>query len=125
METGVKRILQLEGLAVLWVSLLAYSRWGAGWGGFVLGFLALDAPLLLYLLGPWIGAWGYNLSHSYVGALLCLALGAGGGPPLLQAVGLIWTARIGFDRGLGWGLKSARGVAFTHLGVLGSRRSRQ
>ena len=32
---------------------------------------------------------------------------------------MIWCAHIGFDRALGYGLKSAAGFEFTHLGRIG------
>ena len=42
------------------------------------------------------------------------------GPAL--ALGLIWLAHIGFDRALGYGLKSASGFRDTHLGAPGRSR---
>jgi hypothetical protein len=43
-----------------------------------------------------------------------------GSPRLaLLGVGLIWCAHIGFDRALGYGLKSPEGFRFTHLGKIG------
>lgn len=36
-----------------------------------------------------------------------------------MAAGLIWSAHIGFDRALGYGLKYASGFGATHLGRIG------
>jgi hypothetical protein len=38
--------------------------------------------------------------------------------PALLGIGLIWTAHIGMDRALGYGLKYQNGFEFTHLGRL-------
>jgi hypothetical protein len=56
-------------------------------------------------------------------APLALAL-AGTAAHADPAVGmaLTWLAHIGFDRALGFGLKSPRGFAHTHLGLIGRRR---
>ena len=41
------------------------------------------------------------------------------GVPIAAAGGLIWTAHIGFDRALGYGLKYPTGFGDTHLGRIG------
>jgi hypothetical protein len=41
------------------------------------------------------------------------------GEPIAAAGGLIWAAHIGFDRGLGYGLKYPTGFGDTHLGRVG------
>lgn len=101
------------------IALLAYSRYGAGWGTFVLFFLAPDISFLGYLAGPKAGAVSYNLAHSYAGALACLAAGEVLSTPVLLCAGIIWCAHIGFDRALGYGFKYASGFGFTHLGRVG------
>ncbi len=116
---GVLGVMRLEAACVLALSVAAYSEWGAGWGVFALCFLVPDLALLGYLAGPRLGAALYNSAHSYVGALLCLAAGVLASAPGILAAGLIWTAHIGFDRMLGYGLKYQRGFRFTHLGLIG------
>lgn len=37
----------------------------------------------------------------------------------MTGAGIIWTAHIGFDRMMGYGLKYSAGFGFTHLGVIG------
>lgn len=116
---GVRAVLRLEGLTVLLVATWWYALHGAGWGWFAAFFLAPDLSFLGYLVGGRIGAVAYNAAHSYIGALLCLLLGAVTPAPLLSTAGLIWCAHIGFDRALGYGLKYGGGFGLTHLGRLG------
>ena len=116
---------RLEGLALLAVSVLAYARFGEGWLLFAVLFLIPDLSFLGYLAGPRLGAWAYNLAHSLVGPLLLAAAAGltGGDPPI--ALALIWLAHIGFDRALGYGLKSPDSFGVTHLGLIGAARRGQ
>jgi len=116
---GVRLLLRAEGLAVLAASVAAYTQFGAGWGWFAALFLLPDVSFLAYLAGPRAGAWAYNAMHSYLGAVALLAAGVLGGMPMLPAVGLVWSAHIGLDRLLGYGLKYSAGFGLTHLGRLG------
>jgi hypothetical protein len=55
--------------------------------------------------------------HSYIGPIvLCLLLLAGGHT---LGVPLVWSAHIGFDRLLGYGLKYPSSFGDTHLGRTG------
>lgn len=116
---------RLEGLALLAVSVLAYARFGEGWLLFAVLFLIPDLSFLGYLAGPRLGAWAYNLAHSLIGPLLLAAAAGltGGDPPI--ALALIWLAHIGFDRALGYGLKSPDSFGVTHLGLIGAARRGQ
>lgn len=116
---AVRRVLRLEGLCVLIAASIAYSRFGLGWGTFELFFLTPDISLLGYLAGPQAGAVSYNLAHSYIGALGCLAIGFLVPESAVLCAGIIWCAHIGFDRALGYGLKYSEGFGFTHLGRIG------
>jgi len=101
------------------LQVLCASCFGLGWGTFALFFLTPDLSLLGYLAGPKIGAVSYNLAHSYIGAVVCLAAGVVFPAPTILCIGLIWCAHIGFDRALGYGLKYPDGFGFTHLGRIG------
>lgn len=116
---SVRLLLRLEGLCVLIAALFAYSRWGLGWGAFALYFLVPDVSFLGYLAGAGIGAFAYNLAHSYLGAIACLIAGLLLSAPVTLAAGIIWCAHIGFDRALGYGLKYGQGFGYTHLGCIG------
>ncbi|MHB1248731.1 MAG: DUF4260 domain-containing protein [Polaromonas sp.] len=116
---AVRWVLRLEGLAVLIAALLAYSRFGSGWGAFALFFLVPDISFFCYLAGSRVGAVSYNMAHSYIGAIACLVTGFFFTVPILSSAGIIWCAHIGFDRALGYGLKYSAGFRFTHLGCIG------
>ncbi|SDT30694.1 protein of unknown function [Pseudomonas asplenii] len=112
---------RVEG-GLLWVTGVLLF-WQAGhdftwWTALVIFFMP-DLSILGYALGPKVGAYCYNTLHLYgVGAAL-LAAGLIGAMPALAAVGALWLAHAGFDRMLGYGLKSPQGFTFTHLGVIG------
>jgi hypothetical protein len=117
--TGQPRTwLRLEGLAVLAASLLFYRWQLESWWTFLLLFFVPDVTMVGYAAGPAIGARVYNLAHNYVGPvfLVCWALSIGRQDVVPYA--LIWTAHIGFDRALGFGLKYQTGFGHTHLGQL-------
>ena len=118
MSSGAVGAVRAEGLCVLIAATVAYSTQGFGWGAFALFLLAPDVSFLGYLAGPKAGAIAYNLVHSYVGPAACLVAGAVFPAPLLLGAGLIWSAHIGMDRALGYGLKYPQGFEFTHLGQL-------
>ena len=115
----MRSLLRVEGAVVLAASLAAYAQFGAGWGVFALWLLVPDLAMLGYLAGPRIGAAFYNATHSYLGAVALLAIGALAAIPWAVAGGLIWLARVGLDHALGFGLKYATGFASTHLGRIG------
>lgn len=120
---GVRVLLRLEGLCILVVSLLAYAKFGSGWGIFALFFLAPDLAFIGYLAGPRVGAISYNSAHSFIGAAAVLAAGVLLSAPMAITAGIIWVAHIGFDRALGFGLKYSVGSGFTHLGIIGRARA--
>jgi len=118
--TGTVRwILRFEGLSMLIIALLLYSKLGLNWGVFALFFLVPDLSFLGYFAGPRVGATTYNLAHSYIGAFACLAIGFFIHIPMFLTAGIIWCAHIGLDRVLGYGLKYPAGFGFTHLGIIG------
>jgi len=116
---GVRTLLRLEGLVVLAGAVIAYQQVGAGWGAFALFFLLPDLSLLGYLRDARTGALLYNAAHSYLGPAALIAAGVLGPQPVALALGLVWTAHIGFDRLLGYGLKYVSGFGATHLGPVG------
>jgi hypothetical protein len=116
---GVRAILRLEGLAVFAAALALYAHLGASWLAFAALFLAPDLAMVAYLLGPRLGAAGYNLVHTYVLPLALGGVGATLGAPGIVALAAIWAAHIGIDRALGYGLKYATGFGDTHLGRIG------
>jgi hypothetical protein len=61
----------------------------------------------------------YNLVHVYAFGAVLLAIGVGVDAPVAAALGALWIAHSGFDRMLGYGLKSPEGFTVTHLGTIG------
>lgn len=111
----VKKILHLEGLAVLVASLYFYNMLNGNWWLFALLLLTPDISMIGYLKDKKLGAITYNLGHNY---LLGLPLIFGGiifENQLLTQLGLIFTSHVGMDRMLGFGLKYASHFKDTHL----------
>jgi hypothetical protein len=121
-EGALKRLLQVEGLALLVGGCVVYQWLGNSWWMFAFLFFVPDVSFLGYLLGPRIGAAFYNVMHSTPGPFLLTAFSWWLGPQILTSitasVAAIWFAHIGFDRALGYGLKYASGFKDTHLGRL-------
>ena len=119
---GVRTVLRLEALGVLILALAANAKWGVGWGRFALFFFVPDLSMLGYFAGPRFGAVSYNVGHSYLGGMACLALGVLLPEPLFVDAAILWFAHVGFDRALGYGLKYSAGFGTTHLGLIGKKR---
>jgi hypothetical protein len=83
---------------------------------FALLFLAPDLSMLGYLGGRRLGSLTYNAVHTYLGPGALLAVGLVAGVDLAIFGGLLWTAHVGVDRAVGYGLKYADApFAETHL----------
>jgi hypothetical protein len=110
-----RRLLHLEGLAILVAALALYFEQGYGWLALVLLFLAPDLSMLGYLGGPCLGALTYDVVHTSVLPIALGLAGVLGDIGLAMQVALIWLAHIGLDRLLGYGLKYPTGFKDTHL----------
>jgi len=108
-------LLRLEGLAVLGAALVLYFDLDYSVLALVLLFLTPDLSFLGYLGGPAIGAIAYNAVHTYVGPLVLGAIGVLANSDVATQVALIWSAHIGIDRLLGYGLKYPTSFKDTHL----------
>jgi len=117
--SGPVRIwLRAEGLAVVALSVLLYKMSGWSWWLFLALLLTPDLSMLPYLINPKVGGVSYNIVHSYFLPLVVATLAVGlGGTGMLPYV-YIWTAHIGLDRFLGYGLKYPTAFGRTHLGNL-------
>jgi hypothetical protein len=112
---------RLEGAGVCLSALALFALLGDGvaWWLAVLLFFTPDIGFVGYIAGPRIGAFVYNLVHLYAFGTVLLAVGVGLDAPVLAALGALWVAHAGFDRILGYGLKSPEGFTVTHLGIIG------
>lgn len=113
-----------EGVLVFLAALVVFWQLDSGltWWVALLAFFAPDLSFLGYALGPKIGAVIYNLVHVYAFGLIVLAAGMVLTTPAVAALGALWLAHCGFDRALGYGLKSRESFSETHLGVIGKHR---
>jgi hypothetical protein len=106
-------------VGVLIGSVLLYRDLARGWLLFALLFLIPDVSMLGYMAGHRAGARVYNLFHTYTAPLLLAFYGYWLLNAIALSVALIWTAHIGFDRLLGYGLKLPSGFKDAHLGRIG------
>ena len=81
----------------------------------IAALLVPDVSMLGYLFSKKLGAYVYNLFHSYTLPAALLAFGFFVGQPLTVSIALIWFAHIGMDRMIGYGLKYRSNFKDTHL----------
>ncbi len=108
-------LIRLEGLAALVLSVIAFFHVGGNGWWFALLFLSPDLFMAGYFIDKRVGAAVYNTVHTYAApAALLMALWWFGQEHLVW-LPFIWTAHIGFDRLLGYGLKYETAFKDTHL----------
>ena len=115
MLTKPKILLHLEGVVVLNLSVFFYQQLHASWLLFAILFLAPDLFMLGYLANVRIGSTIYNFAHTYITPGILLTIAHLAVKQQLFPLALIWTAHIGFDRLLGFGLKYPTHFKDTHL----------
>ncbi|TMV61674.1 DUF4260 family protein [Thioclava sp. BHET1] len=120
MFTAVKWQRYEAGILFLCALALYLRHWEImPWWAALLLFFAPDISFLGYAFGRAVGAVVYNLVHLYAFGAALFTLGLLLSSPLLAALGALWLGHAGFDRMLGYGLKSREGFGVTHLGRLG------
>jgi hypothetical protein len=108
-------LLRLEGFVLLAVSVALFFHLGGMLWHFLLLLLVPDLTMIGYALNVRVGAVVYNAGHT-----LAVPVALGGAalltnrPEIVPFI-LIWTAHIGMDRMLGYGLKYPTYFADTHL----------
>jgi hypothetical protein len=108
-------LLRLEGFVLFVVSVAVFFHLGGTLWHFLLFLLAPDVTMAGYALNVRVGAVIYNVGHTLAWPV---ALGGAAlltGRPEFMPFILIWTAHIGMDRTLGYGLKYPTYFADTHL----------
>ena len=108
-----------ESLFVAALTAVGFVELGFAWWWLLALFLVFDLSMVGYAHGPRLGAWTYNVVHSYVApALLGLAavIVDSRWPAFLA---LVWAFHIAVDRLLGYGLKFCDAFGHTHLGDIG------
>lgn len=119
----MKKLLQLEEVALFGACLYYYSHFELSWWWFAAFILLPDVGMIGYIRGPRAGAWTYNLFH-HRGLALVFFFGGVLMPSFeLHFTGYILFAHATLDRMLGYGLKYESGFRFTHLGDLSAGKS--
>lgn len=108
-------ILRVEGLVVFAAAIAIYVDSGFSAVAFVVLFLVPDASFLGFIASPAIGAAAYNAMHTYALPLALAVAGVLAGADTLVQVALIWSAHIGLDHLLGYGLRYPAGREESHL----------
>lgn len=116
----MKRILQLEELAVLILAifLLYQHPLHLHWWQYGLLFFSPDLGMIGYALKPAVGAVTYNVTHHKATCFVLAGLGYYCMLPGLQVVGMLFLAHSAFDRVLGYGLKYPDHFKHTSIGQL-------
>ncbi len=110
-----------ENAAIAVVAVALFVESGFDWWWLIVLFLVFDLSFLGYLAGPAIGAWVYNLAHSYIGPGLLGLISVVGDLRWAAFVALLWAFHIGVDRTFGYGLKYEDSFSHTHLGEIGRK----
>jgi hypothetical protein len=108
-------LLHIEGGAVLLATCLFYHQLHGSWLWFAVLFLTPDLFMLGYLAGKRVGAFCYNLAHTYTAPVLVWSALWFSGQTAYDWLVLIWFAHIGWDRLIGYGLKYETAFKDTHL----------
>jgi Domain of unknown function (DUF4260) len=117
--TGKPKLwLRLEGLVLLVATICLFAGEHQKWWLYPALLLVPDIFMLGYLKDKKIGAFLYNLGHSYLAPALVIYSGWHRHHSLTTAIGLIWLGHIGWDRFIGYGLKYDSDFKHTHLGDL-------
>jgi hypothetical protein len=117
--TGKPKLwLRIEGLVLLVSTAIAFSHQHQKWWLFPALLLLPDIFMLGYLANTKLGAFFYNLGHSYPLPALVTYYGWKQESYLTAAIGIIWLGHIGWDRFFGYGLKYDTRFKDTHLGNL-------
>lgn len=119
MNDTTKTFQRLEGFAILAAATAIYFFLGFHWLPYILLLFAFDVSMAGYALNNKVGAFLYNLGHSFIIPAVLITLGILLKLDVAVLVALMWFAHIGMDRALGYGLKKNTGFKHTHLGKIG------
>ncbi len=111
-------ILKLEATAFFIAMVWAYYLIGASWWLFFVLLLVPDLFMVGYIKSSKIGAFIYNLGHTYIIPIALLGMYVFFNVVVLLPISVIWMAHISMDRMFGFGLKLDTGFKHTHLGTI-------
>lgn len=114
----VKLFVRFDGLILFVGALIAFAQTSQPWWLFAALLLVPDIFMIGYVVNTTLGAFLYNLGHSYFLPALVVGMGLINDSNVTVAVGIIWFAHVGMDRFAGYGLKYHTSFKHTHLGDL-------
>src|SRR3989304_2571240 len=95
----MKRLMKLEELGQLLLSILLFSQLSYAWWVYLLLLLAPDLGMIGYLFGPRVGAVTYNTTHHKGLAAVLYAIGILYAAPVLALIGVIMFGHSSLARG--------------------------
>lgn len=110
---------RLEAFTIFLASIYFYHLLHLNFVLFVVFLLSIDVFMVGYLISDKVGAYAYNIGHSFIAPSVLLMIGTATEYRIGVGLSLIWIAHIGMDRVLGYGLKLTTGFNDTHLGHIG------
>lgn len=122
----VKILLKLEEAAMLGLCVFVLINLKVPWWAYLLLAIGPDISALGYLLGNKVGAACYNFFHHKGIAIVVFLIGFMLDSPagdIASTAGIILFGHSSLDRMLGYGLKLQQGFKYTHLGIIGKRKS--
>ncbi len=123
-STGAIRTwLRLEGLAAFAAGLILFGASDGSWLLLIPLLLLPDLSALGYLAGPRVGAFSYNLAHTWAPGFIALGIGVWLAAPAILLLAAILIAHVGMDRAMGYGLKLPTSFNDTHLGRIGRSKA--
>jgi hypothetical protein len=114
-RSGVRWVLQAEGLPIFIAGAAAFGALGGPWLALVPLLLVPDLSMVGYLRDTRLGALTYNVAHNLVTAGALLGAGLWFGFGWLAIAGSVAVAHVGMDRLSGYGLKYPTTFKDTHL----------
>jgi hypothetical protein len=108
-------LLHVEGAVIAAAAIALYFHLDYPWWLLLVLALAPDLSMLGYVAGPVAGRAAYDAAHTYAVPVGLAAIGVLADSDLAVQIGLVWTAHIGIDRAIGYGLKYRSGFKDTHL----------
>ena len=117
----MKNIIKLEEAAMFGLSIYMLNSLQAEWWWYLILIIGPDISMLGYAAGNKIGAVSYNLFHHKGVAIAVFVAGLLLPHLLLQITGIVLFGHSSMDRMFGYGLKTAEGFKYTHLGITGKK----
>lgn len=113
---------RIENAAIAVLSVVTFVELDFAWWWLPVLFLLFDVSMVGYAHGARLGAWTYNVVHSYIGPALVAVIGIVADARSALFLALVWGFHIAVDRLLGYGLKFQDRFTHTHLGDIGKDR---